>query len=120
MSIFVCVTILSVVSPRVFCIVLSCICLVSLVLSLLYLYACAGNNLVHVLSSKNTSACVIVSVVYAAYVVLTFIQYCILQGHFISQGIMMLGGVFYEIYGTRDVVECHKSCKAQSHQHQIE
>ena len=29
---------------------------------------------------------------------------------------MMLGGVFYEIYGTRDVVECHKSCKAQSHQ----
>ena len=49
------ITILSVKSPRVFCIVLSCIFLVSLVLSLLYLYACAGNNSVHVLSSKNTS-----------------------------------------------------------------
>ena len=99
MSIFVCVTILSVVSPRVFCIVLSCICLVSLVLSLLYLYACAGNNLVHVLSSKNTSACVIVSVVYAAYVVLTFIQFDV--GEI----------VLYKIYGTRPRPSCHKSHK---------
>ena len=90
-------------------------CLVSLVLSLLYLYACAGNNLVHVLSSKNTSACVIVSVVYAAYVVLTFIQFVRSQRtvrcHSQSNNKPFDVGeiVLYKIYGTRPRPLCHKT-----------